>query len=95
MKKFRKFLSFFTALVMVLSGIQLHSFSLIASAASTDDLSYSVENGKITITKCSTSASGTLVIPETIDGYPVTAVGEKAFSSCNVLTEVDMPDTIV
>lgn len=95
MKRVQKFLSFFIAVIMLFTCIQMQEFNLKAAGAATDDLTYTVENGEITIVKCSKSASGKLVIPETIDGYPVTAVDTSAFSGCNLLTEVDMPDTIV
>jgi len=40
-----------------------------ANAATYGDLTYTVSNGEATITDCSTSATGELVIPSTIDGY--------------------------
>lgn len=33
-------------------------------------------------------------IPETIDGYPVTVLGENCFAQCDVMTEVIIPDTV-
>ena len=40
------------------------------------------------------STSGSLVIPSAIDGYPVTAIGDNAFSFFNNLTSVTIPDTV-
>ena len=40
------------------------------------------------------STSGSLVIPSTIDGYPVTAIGDNAFSFFNILTSVTIPDSV-
>ena len=51
-----------------------------ASAATYGELTYTVSGGKVTITGCNSSASGTLIIPETIDGYPVTTIGQYAFA---------------
>lgn len=48
----------------------------------------------ITITDCNTSISGAHVIPETIEGYPVTHIGDYAFEKCVKLTDIVMPDTI-
>ena len=56
---------------------------------------YSVENGEVTITGCDENASGDVVIPETIGGYPVTVIGEDAFYNCDSLTSVVMPDTVI
>lgn len=64
------------------------------TAASLSDLSYSINNGEVTITNCSRSASGTLAIPATIDGYPVTSIGNDAFSWCESLTSVTIPSSV-
>lgn len=41
-------------------------------AATLDDLTWTIEDDKVTITDCLTNATGDLVIPETIDDLPVT-----------------------
>ena len=51
-------------------------------AASLNDLTYTTTDGKVTITDCNKDAAGELVIPETIEGNPVTSIGEEVFSSC-------------
>ena len=51
-------------------------------AASLNDLTYTTTDGKVTITDCDKAAAGELVIPETIEGNPVTSIGEEVFSSC-------------
>jgi hypothetical protein len=35
-----------------------------------------------------------VAIPETIDGYKVTAIGEKAFADCTSITFIKIPETI-
>lgn len=50
-------------------------------------LSYSIADGAVTITDCSTTATGRLEIPDTIEGLPVTTIGAYAFSFTN-LTEL-------
>ena len=37
---------------------------------------------------------GELTIPSSLDGYPVTSIGEGAFSNCNDLTSVTIPDSV-
>lgn len=53
----------------------------------------STQNGRITITKYTGSAL-TMVIPSTIDGLPVTSIGDEAFSKCSSLIGVVIPDSV-
>ncbi|WP_295156745.1 leucine-rich repeat domain-containing protein, partial [uncultured Ruminococcus sp.] len=36
-----------------------------------------------------------VIIPETIDGLPVTRIGNNAFENCPVLTSVSIPDSVI
>ncbi len=65
-----------------------------ASAKTCGDLYYTVNNGEVTITRCKEYASGVLNIPKTIEGCPVTSIGESAFANCEELTSVTIPDTV-
>ncbi len=47
-----------------------------------------------TITGIGTFAGTVLNIPDYIRTYKVTAIGEKAFSECTQLTEINLPETI-
>jgi hypothetical protein len=64
-------------------------------AASLNELTYTTTDGKVTITDCNKAAAGELVIPETIEGNPVTSIGELAFSDCFYLREIKMPNSVV
>ena len=55
---------------------------------------YEIANGEVTITDCDESASGAIEIPSTINGYPVTVIGESAFNRCHYLTSVIIPDSV-
>lgn len=57
-------------------------------------LSYEIADGQVTITSCDMLASGVLVVPAEIEGYPVTTIGEKAFYNCRQLTKIVIPDSV-
>jgi hypothetical protein len=48
-------------------------------AAGLDDLTWTTTGGEVIITDCNTAATGELVIPDTIGGFPVTSIGDRAF----------------
>ena len=78
-------------LLALLMTLSLLPFS--ALAASADDLKYSIIDGTVTITGC-TNARGELVIPATIEGRPVRAIGASAFDGCAYLTAVVIPEGV-
>lgn len=66
-----------------------------ASAAKTDgDLTYVIRGEEVTITGCNREVFGDLIIPDTIEGYPVTTIGAKAFATCKNLTGITIPDSV-
>lgn len=48
----------------------------------------------VTITGYKKPLSGEITIPETIEGYEVTAIGRDAFSDCTEITSIVMPDSV-
>ena len=55
------------------------------------DFEYEVEDGKVTITGY-TGNGGDVVIPDEIEGLPVTCIGDNAFCYCTGLTSITLPE---
>ncbi len=81
----KKFISILLAIAMVLT---IAPVTVIAEDDVLSYLTYSITDGEVTITGCDQSISGDVVIPDTIEGYPVTSIGEGAFYDCTSLADV-------
>jgi hypothetical protein len=91
----RRLLSVFIAVCLVLSlftGIFVTVPSARADITEGDYL-YNVSSGKATIIKYM-GKGGKVTIPSTLDGYPVTSIGDDAFSMCMVLTSMIIPNSV-
>ncbi len=65
-------------------------FTFGTSAANENGILYSVSGGEATVTGFSEEITEALVIPSTLGGYPVTAIGDSAFEY-----QWDMPSVVV
>lgn len=72
-----------------------YSFTMLnVSAETTEKFSYNImDNGTAQITKCYETAED-ITIPQEIDGYSVTGIGDRVFSDCTGLSSVKIPDTV-
>ena len=74
-------------------AIALGNDSLTNANIHTNDFLYTITDGEVCITQYVGSKS-ILVIPDTFEGYPVTAIGDSAFEGCYELTEITIPDSV-
>ena len=89
----KKMLSLVMAVVMILSLFSGMGVVSVAEDGILSYLTYEIRNGEVTITDCDDSVSGNIVIPEKIEGYPVTEIGRHAFMQSR-LSFVEFPDTL-
>ena len=68
--------------------------ALPLSAADLSDLTWTTTNGEVTITDCDEAATGELIIPDTIEGNPVTSIGPFAFYNCSSLTSITIGNSV-
>ena len=57
-------------------------------------LKYEIQDGRVTITGYTDNLPAEVEIPAEIDGLPVTGIGKGAFSKCENLTGVTIPDGV-
>ena len=57
-------------------------------------LEYEIKSDEVTITDCNEAVTGELIIPDTIEGNPVTSIGDGAFRFCTGLTNITIPDSV-
>jgi len=84
--------SFWAILKMVKPGL-IAALLIFLPIVSEAQFTYTINNGAITITGY-TGSGGAVTIPSTINGYPVTSIGEEAFYQCTWLTSVTIPNSV-
>ena len=90
MKQIKKKILYF----LLSACLLLSSFSCFVSAAADEEnYKYIITDNEITITKY-IGTQNEVTVPSTIDGVPVTEIGETAFQSCEQLVRLTIPDSV-
>ncbi len=85
----KKLLSIILTIAILICTLPMGA--VVANALSYGNYTYTVLDGAVTITDCSESASGNIVIPDQINGYNVVAIGDCAFENCDGIESVKIP----
>ncbi|MBQ3202460.1 MAG: leucine-rich repeat domain-containing protein [Clostridia bacterium] len=91
----KKVVSILLGILLVVMMLPLSVLSVVADTVDVSRLSYEISDGEVIITGCVESTAGDLVIPDTIEGYPVTTIGYRAFYDCTSLTSVTISDGVI
>ena len=93
MKTAKKTLTFAFILAALLCLLVISASAYDGTQYGNTGMYYRISNGEATITDAKSDIK-TADIPESIDGYPVTRIGDYAFSGCTGLTSITIPDTV-
>lgn len=58
------------------------------------EFDYEINNSEVAITGCEPNSFTEIVIPQTIEGYPVTEISGNAFAHCSQITRVVVPEGV-
>lgn len=92
-KSLNKIISVILAVLLTGGVLPFYAYAQENTLPST--VRYTIADGEVTITKCTCQTSSVdIVIPETIEGYPVTAIAYDAFGSCFYHEHFTVPATV-
>ncbi len=77
-------------------------FAVTIAVSATDEVTeytegyytYTVTDGKATITDVDETISGDVTVPDTLGGYPVTNIGDYSFSECSNIISIIFENTV-
>ncbi|MBR5272518.1 MAG: leucine-rich repeat domain-containing protein [Clostridia bacterium] len=78
------------ALIIAIVTTIAFPFGAYAAEYTSGDYTYTVSNGKATITQYN-GDDVNVVIPSTLGGYPVKSIGSYAFQYCDFIKKIEMP----
>lgn len=89
----KKCLSILLSVLLLCTMLPLGAISVAAENVY-ECLKYTITDGKVTITGYTADLPANVVIPETIEGYPVTAIGYRAFLYNNSMSKVTIGNNV-
>lgn len=92
--KFQKMISGIVCIAVAVSLMTIPGAVLADAMNLENGLQYEVYDDDIVITGYDKFAGNEVVIPETIEGLPVTSIGENVFWVCTSVTSVEIPDSV-
>ena len=63
--------------------------------SASEGLFFSLQENEYTLIDIGTCEDTDIIIPKTYNGYPVSAIGDRAFADCSTLTRVTIPDSVI
>ncbi len=89
----KKLLSLLITMVLTIAFVSLTTLSV--SAKISGIFAYAIRNNEeILIEECDPAVSGSVTIPDMLDGYPVTTIDFTAFYGCHNVEEVNISDNV-
>lgn len=90
----KKSISIVLVLSIIASIFAMCGVTAFAENDAKSHLVYTEYNGEIEIRQCSNTPTGDFVIPDTIDGFPVTSIADTAFQITQQVTSITIPATV-
>ena len=80
---------------IILSATIVTGILLLSAPAGAEigDYTYTTTAGTVAITGYK-GPGGPIIIPDTIEGLPVTSIADRAFFGCTIITRVEIPNTV-
>ena len=78
----------FSLVISIISSLFVAVPITVNAYESEEIFSYNIIDGEVGITGCSEIVSGAIVIPTTIEGYPVTKIGSYVFTYCENISSI-------
>lgn len=92
MKASKRLFSLLLSLIMLFSAVPIAVFA--ATEFTAGNYTYTVSGDNATIVSYYEKAEGRATIPSKLGGKTVTAIGDRSFQACTVVTEVIIPSTV-
>lgn len=89
----KKLISLICVFCMLLAAIPVLGADEVETIG-LDFVTYKIKKGKALVDWVNRDLKGTVTIPESVNGYPVTEIGQYAFTDCVHITEIVLPDSI-